>query len=487
MLLVILVIALALRLIAINQSLWLDEAISVNIVNALNLKSIILNFSLGDFHPPLFYVILKGWFLLLERFNFSTISEILTRLPSVFFGVGTVFATYLIGKKLFDNKTGIIAATLIATSPLHIYYSQEARMYMLAAALASLSVYFFISLLNKESFWLWLGFILSTTLMLYSDYLPYLMLPIYAIYLLINRKRIISPTLKTFIPAFILIFILIIPWFLILPRQVNLGLSVAAASPAWASVVGAANLKNLLLTFIKFTIGRISHDNNFIYALLFAPIAFFVTILFILSAFRISYKRLFLWFWFLGPILAGFAIAFFIPVFAYFRFIFVLPAFYLILASAVNTVNWTPLVRILLSGMLFVNLSTSIVYFTNDKFQREDWRHATNFVIENSTPTTAVLFESSHTFAPFDYYNRERIKAEGALESFNAEETKVKEKVKKLTENKDKVFLFQYLSSITDPYGLVFQELTKQGFVSTNTQDFEGVGFVYEFTRPRFY
>src|SRR3989344_2891983 len=132
----VLIISLILRLISINQSLWLDEAINVNNVASLDLKSLIGSYALSDFHPPLYHIILKGWALIFG------VSEITARLPSVLFGIGTVFTTYLIGLKLFEKKTALIAATLISTAPLAIYYSQEARMYSLAAFLASLTVYF---------------------------------------------------------------------------------------------------------------------------------------------------------------------------------------------------------------------------------------------------------------------------------------------------------------------------------------------------------
>ena len=148
MIAIILVVAFILRLISLTQSLWLDEAINVNAAAGLSLKSLILKYSLGDFHPPLFHAILRGWILLFGS------SEAVVRIPSVILGTLTVYITYLIGQKLFEGKTGLIAATLIATSPLHIYYSQEARMYALAAFLTSLSAYFFIfKLVYNSAIW----------------------------------------------------------------------------------------------------------------------------------------------------------------------------------------------------------------------------------------------------------------------------------------------------------------------------------------------
>ncbi len=477
MIFLILALSLILRLVNLGQSLWLDEAISVNIARSLPFKSIILYFSPSDFHPPLFYLVLKSWVWLFGA------SEISARLPSVIFGLATVYVIYLLGKKLYEEKIALIAATLLATAPLHIYYSQEARMYMLAAFLVSLSAYFFMSVLEKDKIVNWVGFILSTALMLYSDYIPYLMLPLYFVYLFLIRRKVTRSTLIGFIPAFLLIFILIAPWLLVLPSQLKLGLSVSAASPAWAKVVGSSHIKDLGIAFVKFTIGRISNDNNLIYAILFAPVGLFVTVLFLFSLFRMSLKRFFLWMWLFFPVLSAFLISQFIPVFTYFRFIFVLVPFYLIWASAINTVNIQKLVRLLLFGALAVNLVPTAIYYVNPKFQRENWRDATDYVRQKSTQNSVILFESANTFAPFDYYSKGYLKAYGALNSFAANPDEVNSNVKRLTQGVNKVFLFQYLSGITDPQGLVYKELIMSGFGNTGTKNFDGVGFVYEFTR----
>ena len=334
MILVILIIALILRFTIANQSLWLDEAININNAQALDFPTLVLKYSLGDFHPPLFHIILKSWILLTDFINYpQTLSETILRTPSIIFGTLTVLTTFLIGKILFEKKTALIAATLMATAPLHIYYSQEARMYSLAALTTAISVYFFISLIKRETLFKWIGFIASTTLVLYSDYLPYFIIPTYFLYLLINKKHINKSTLKAFIPAFIIIFILLIPWLIIFPQQLQVGPSAASASPAWSQVVGGNNAQDLILTFVKFSIGRISHDNNLIYTLLFAPIAIYFSFLFLLSILRTNKLRSFLWYWLLVPIIFAYTISFFVPIYSYFRLIFLLPAFYILIAS----------------------------------------------------------------------------------------------------------------------------------------------------------
>lgn len=477
MIILVLIIGLILRLIAITQSLWLDEGINVIFARSLSYKELIFNYSLGDFHPPLYHVLLKSWIL------FFGSSEISVRMPSVLLGLGVIYMAYKIGQKLYDTKTGLIASILTATGPLLIYYSQEARMYMLAAFFASLSVYCFISILTKDKLQYWIGFIPTTVLMLYSDYLPYLLIPTYVFYLLIFRKRISSSTLKSFIPAFLLIFFFLLPWLFIFPQQLKGGLEVAVASPAWSKVVGSTNIKDLALIFVKFSIGRISIDNNFIYALLFLPVGLYITLLASISILRISVIRSFLWFYFLIPIIFAFLLSFFVPVFAYFRLLFVLPALYIILASAINNLSWSLPSRILLFIMLLINLTSATIYFTNPKFQREDWKKATSFVKENSTKTSIVLFESTYSIAPFDYYNNGIIEAKGILDSFNPTKNAVDQNIKSYTLNKNKVFLFQYLIQITDPQGLAFQALIDNGFANTKTDNFQGVGFIYEFVK----
>lgn len=476
MFLIVLTAGFILRLIALNQSLWLDEAININVARNLDYLSLITKYSLSDFHPPLYHVVLKFVISLLGS------SEIAVRIPSVILGTGTVVGTYLIAKELFEKKTALIAATLVATAPLHIYYSQEARMYMLAAFFASFSVYFFIKTLTRDTLFNLLGFIIATSLMLYTDYLPYLLIPTYAVFLIINRKK-LKGAIKTFLPSFIIIFLTLTPWLVIFPQQLKGGLGTAANSPAWANVVGSPQASTLLLTFVKFTIGRISVDNNISYAILFAPIGFFVILLLSLSFFRMSPKRSFLWYWFAVPIALAFAVSFYIPIFSYFRFIFVLPAFYILWAAAINTINWPRFVRIMLLFALVINIGSTVIYLENPKFHRENWRDATAYVSANSNKDSTILFEADFPTGPFDYYNSSNLQAYGVLTNFNAKPQEVQDKINLYTQNKNKVFLFQYLTQITDPNGLVFQTLLDNGYKNSKTTDFTGVGFVYEFQK----
>ncbi|MEA3335199.1 MAG: glycosyltransferase family 39 protein [Chloroflexota bacterium] len=140
----ILLLATALRFLRIgNQSLWADEGNSV----ALALRSIseISANAAADIHPPLYYWFLHFWVRI-----FGT-SEIAVRSLSAVWGIFLVWLVYQIGSRLHDRRTGLIAAFLAAINPFLIYYSQEARMYSMLAALAALLFYGLVRFILHES------------------------------------------------------------------------------------------------------------------------------------------------------------------------------------------------------------------------------------------------------------------------------------------------------------------------------------------------
>ena len=115
----VLLLALFLRLYQLGkESLWFDEFNSLSAVKTISEEGLFVN-------RILYFLFLKFWVLVGE-------SETWLRLPSVIFGVASVYLVYLLGVKLFDKKIGLIAAVLLTLSPLAVFHSQEVRMYMLS-------------------------------------------------------------------------------------------------------------------------------------------------------------------------------------------------------------------------------------------------------------------------------------------------------------------------------------------------------------------
>ncbi len=123
-------VGLALRAARLDfQPLWWDEGYSVWFATHPTPQLIAL--TAEDIHPPLYYLLLRAWILLL-----GPRAETL-RLLSVAVGSLAIPAIYAAGRRIFDDRSALLAALLLAINPLHVYYSQEVRMYGLVALLSA--------------------------------------------------------------------------------------------------------------------------------------------------------------------------------------------------------------------------------------------------------------------------------------------------------------------------------------------------------------
>ena len=108
-------------------SLWADEGNSWAM--AVRPLAAIAPAAAADIHPPLYYYLLHFWARL-----FST-SEAGLRSLSVLAGCALVALSYAWAAQIAGFGAGIAAGVLAALSPFAIYYSQEARSYILLAGL----------------------------------------------------------------------------------------------------------------------------------------------------------------------------------------------------------------------------------------------------------------------------------------------------------------------------------------------------------------
>jgi mannosyltransferase len=116
-----------------SQSLWLDEAFSVTIANST--PAHIIETTSQDVHPPLYYLLLYGWVHAIGGTDWTG------RLFSVVADLGLLLIVYAFGTRMRNRATGLVAAVLLAISPFHIEYSQEARMYAFLALVATGATY----------------------------------------------------------------------------------------------------------------------------------------------------------------------------------------------------------------------------------------------------------------------------------------------------------------------------------------------------------
>jgi hypothetical protein len=117
----VLTLALLLRLPWMSQSLWYDE---ISVTHGY-LKNIfhLLDAWTFDTNMPFHYTLMFFWGKLFQDTEFSL------RFPPLIFGLASLILSYEVAKKIFDRKIALLTCLLLAISPVHIWYSTEARPY----------------------------------------------------------------------------------------------------------------------------------------------------------------------------------------------------------------------------------------------------------------------------------------------------------------------------------------------------------------------
>ena len=146
------------------QSLWIDELFSVVFSGPDQSISEIVAAWANDVHPLGYPLLLHAW---LGVFGDTPAAA---RWLSVVFGVLGVAAMYVVGRRCFDARTGVIASVLTAVNAFHIAYSQEARAYSLVFLLAALSYTSFVTVLAWPGWRTAVVFALATAASIHVHY-----------------------------------------------------------------------------------------------------------------------------------------------------------------------------------------------------------------------------------------------------------------------------------------------------------------------------
>ncbi len=211
-----------------TESFWLDEGITIRTITAswTEMKQILS----GSVHPPLYYLLLGSWTALFGS------SEFAARMPSVIFGLVSIFMAYRVGRLLFDTHVGLFAALFVALSLFQIRYAQEARNYSLLCMLSTMSYVYFIKLLQTESWKPSLSYLTVSTLMLYTHVYGLFTIISHNIYIVI-RKFVFgtyrSPSWRHWIGLQIGLALCFLPWVRVLLYHVSSRQEGGGGSGVW--------------------------------------------------------------------------------------------------------------------------------------------------------------------------------------------------------------------------------------------------------------
>lgn len=470
-LVLILFIAAVVRIFFLNQSLWLDEGIAAVSVKDMTISQYYAGFLPGDFHPPLYFIIQKLFFSLFGG------SELVFRLPAYISGILLVGVVYLIAKETLPKGPNRIYPTLLTvTSPLLVYYSSEARAYSATALMVCLNLYFLLLLKRKFNYKKYLLYLVTLVLLVYLNYVAYFYLITSLILLVLSlfrqQKHFDS---KVILSGFVAV-IFAVPILPVLQKQLSLGANISANFPGWDQIIGSKNpFINAIQFFIKIVSGRVDFD----YSLLTKVLSVLgVSVLLYAIVIKVYRKRvdctLII---FASSLMLILAASIVIPIYSYFRLIFLIP----LLMLVVSNLNKNERISSVIFYLIFSLNSVFLFYFyMNPTFWKEDWKGAVTYTqyLSATHPDSLAVFPTLKPYEVFTYYYAGQ--SLGSGDSFVIKS--VPEYKKESILLHQNIIYYDYLSDLTDPQGETLSFL-KSNYNEETGYSFNKVGGVRLFVK----
>ncbi len=165
-----------------NQELRGDEGFSWNYIQDPPAEILARIIREGDPQPPIHYWLLRGWARLTGEAEFAM------RAWSALLSLALVPLMYQVGRKLWREEVGLLAAGLTAIHPQQIWLAQDVRnMYQLALIALLIATLILPKLIHREGtkarrntkqIFYWLGYVACGTFAMYSHY--YALFPLIA-------------------------------------------------------------------------------------------------------------------------------------------------------------------------------------------------------------------------------------------------------------------------------------------------------------------
>ncbi len=492
-LLLILLLGLGLRLYGLDaQSLWYDEGFSVYLAR-MDVDEITTR-TAADIQPPLYYYLLHGWIGLFGD------GERALRGLSVLFGVLTVPLTYAVAWQLFRSRlAGLLAALLVAVSPLHVWYGQEVRMYTLLTFLCLLSSYFLLLVVKAEKTGpvaiLWTVYTLANVAALYTHYFAFFVLVFQALYVLAvwvaGRGRPLHLVLGG-LASGVATLLLYLPW---LPQLITrYGTDVSY----WP---GQLKIHEVLVDIVLSFVGgeSISEAAGILLAAGYGLVLILCLLALLAQAMRGGqpevdgrpYPLLFLLLYLLLPPALILALSYNTPKFNA-RYVMVShPAFSLLLAGGLAALwqrragSLGNVLRGALSAVALVFLLGVSAYadydaYTDPAFARADFRGAARYLQERIGPDETVILISGHMFPVFDYYapgiERHLLPDSPTLDTTRTLDYSIAADLNQWLAGKDGVWLVLWQDEVVDPTGYLTAMLGEVAEEQAVGQVFSQVG-----------
>lgn len=169
-----------------HQSLWLDELLAF-LIGQHGLGEALARSRAIAGQSPFYYVVMNGWSAV-----FGTDSAVVARALSATLGVVSLAQLYAFGRRFVGEPEARVGLVILVLSPLHLYFSQEARMYPLLLVLVLAIVHLCLAAARDPGarrFGRMAAIALLTAAALYTHYYAVLFLAALDLFLLLTWRR----------------------------------------------------------------------------------------------------------------------------------------------------------------------------------------------------------------------------------------------------------------------------------------------------------
>ncbi|MFZ5917613.1 MAG: glycosyltransferase family 39 protein [Chloroflexota bacterium] len=500
LLLAVLLLAFGLRMYRLPyQSLWYDEALSVHYASQ-PLPEMLVGVSNSD-HPPLHTLLLHLWMVSAGR------SEFAVRYLSLWWGVLAVVLLYRLGARLVGRSAGLSAAGLLAISPLHVWYSQEARMYSLSLALSLGLVLSLLGVVSrrKNGGIVWWVYVLLGVGALYAHfYTAFVLLFVNLAFGFWWLRRLVDQgwpamrvSLARWVAAQMAILVLFLPWGRFVTEQL------ATNATYWHGALGLGQI--LRETALAFAVGDRIPTTPLAQAGTLALIGLGLLGVGVVARSGPAptpagpdraERTLWLILWLLVPVMAIFALSHDRPKFAPRYLLIALPALLLLAGAGWNGLaSWiarrevfarwpAALGWLLASGLIISTTALALrAQYADPLLARPDFRAATRYISRHAGPGDTIVLLGGHSYPAFVYYFDRDLPVyplpPGLLPSTRQPlDFRAVGQLAHITGRREQLWLLLWQDRLADPTGVVLDELLRSCPRLEVTQSFHQVALL---------
>jgi 4-amino-4-deoxy-L-arabinose transferase-like glycosyltransferase len=382
-----------------DQNVWWDEGLAV--WAARQSLAAAARWTAADVHPPLYFWLLHVWR------GLSGDGEFGLRYLSALIGTLTLPATFILGRRLAGSPVGLLAMLLVAVSRFAITWSQEMRMYGLAALWAALTLWAAARVWARPDRRAWAAYVLFATAGLYTLYLFAAVLVVVNLVWLgwVGWRRRQAVVWWRWVAAQIGVLILATPWLAYALGRI----------PTWSAATPVDPWLFVRVYWTALAVGASAHIER--YALVTLPVLVILAAGTVVLVYRTRLRSragrhlALLW---LGLGLPGVVVYlvslpkdvfFYSPPLAPRYFLIFVTAYVVLLAwAALTLAAGRPWPTVALGGILLFVAGFGLADYYPDRALTDDYRSAARTLQVYRRPTDAVLLVTDRDWPIFAYH-----------------------------------------------------------------------------------